>query len=426
MDIDEVGREYGAEGNELVREVCEVAWERLPGSDGEARGQEFLARKLEEFGADEVTIREFKVRQRFFRWWPVVSVVLFYGSLAGYLFFPALAVLLCALMVANLYFKLFSYTFLDVLFRNKPSSNVVAKLKARELDGDGRPRALVILGGHTDANYEYPIGRKWGPAGLVKVVLPTLLLMLYWTLASVARLVVSLVLGWPPFLPPEFAVDCFLRPDWLFLAGLAATPFVSWVGFRMVSGRAVAGANDNLSGVAVAAEVLKFFVDHPGERPAGVELWAVCFGSEEGGMMGSKTMAADVRRAIDDGTFPVPEERLWVVNFDTVGSDGPVHISTREPMYRVKAYMPRVYEALAAAAEKTNVEFKLKSLSVGGTDSAPFGRLGIPASSVLCLDGSRPINWHTREDTPENVDPAGIVNCVKLSIQFLKDLGERR
>jgi len=190
-----------------------------------------------------------------------------------------------------------------------------------------------------------------------------------------------------------------------------------------VSTLPVAGANDNLSGVAVAVETFKYFAQHPEERPANVDLWAVCFGSEEGGMMGSKNMARDVRTMLDAGTFP--GESIWVVNFDTVGANGPLHIATKEPMYRVGAYDPVVYTALAAAAAKAGVDHVVKSLPAGGTDSAPFGRLGIPAAGVLCFgDGTSPPNWHTRNDIPDNVDPRGLVNCIKMAIQFIQDVDQ--
>lgn len=414
-DLDVVSQDLGHKAKTLIDEVCAVAWTRLPGSAGEHDAQQFLATKLETLGADTVETREFKVRQRFFRWWPEISVALFYASLVAYLFVPLLALATCVLMVLNLVFKIFSYSFLDVLFRNKPSSNVIGKLRTSQPDPDGKPKRVVLVGGHTDSNYEYPIGRKFGADGMTKIILPVLGIMLFWLLATLVNAIVHLVQGAP------FLVGTPGLPAWPFWVAIAAAPYVSWVGLRMVSSLPVAGANDNLSGVSVALMLLDHLAHHPGAHPKHVEYWATCFGSEEGGMRGSKTMARDVRAALDAGTFPADE--IWVVNFDSVGVAGPLHIATKEPMYRVSAYDPAVYTQLAASAERAGVDHYVKSLTAGGTDSAPFGRLDIPAAAILCFGNeANPPNWHTREDVPDNIEPAGLANVIKVMIQFIHDV----
>ena len=213
----------------------------------------------------------------------------------------------------------------------------------------------------------------------------------------------------------------FTNPDWAFILMLFPIPFFIYVGTHMVANNPVPGANDNLSGIAVAVETLKYFAQ-PAHRLRNVELWAVCFGSEEGGMMGSKTMAADTLKAIQTGILPA--ESIWVVNFDSIGANGPLLIATKEPMYRVKAHHPDVYNQLVKSAIHAGVPYKLKSLSAG-TDSAPFSRLGIPACGIVCMgDGHSPANWHSPDDTPDNVDVRGLVNSLKLSLQFLQDVDQ--
>ena len=71
------GATLGVEGKQLIADICEVAWTRLPGSEGEAKAQEFLRGKMGEYGADEVETREYKVNARFFFWYPRVSLVFF-------------------------------------------------------------------------------------------------------------------------------------------------------------------------------------------------------------------------------------------------------------------------------------------------------------------------------------------------------------
>ncbi len=417
MKLAETSEELGNEGYQLIKDICTVAWTRLPGSRGEHDAQTFLSKKYQEWGADRVEIRPFKVRAKYFLWWPRLSIIFFYASVATYIFFPMLALVFGIFAMLNFLFKFFSYTFFDVLFPRKDSCNVIGKLHAKNVSETGKPKMIILLGGHTDSNYEYPIGRKMGK-GMIKVVVPVIILLCVWLLGTLIRLIGTASVG-------SFVLDfgsafigLFTNYDFFFILSLAGTPFATWVGFRMVSSLPVPGANDNLSGVVVAAETFKYFAQH---RLNNVELWAVGFGSEEGGMMGSKNLARDFRIMLDHGWFPA--DRVWVINFDGVGADGPVQIATKEPMYRVKAYDPLVYNALAASAKAASVDSYLKSLTLGGTDSAPFARLGISGASLLCFgNGTTPPNWHCREDTPYNVDYHGLTNCIKIAIRFVKDM----
>ncbi|MFX0101210.1 MAG: M20/M25/M40 family metallo-hydrolase [Candidatus Hodarchaeota archaeon] len=418
MDLDKESKQLAIEAKKLIEDVCEVAWTRLPGSEGEKKAQEFLREKMKELGAEEVNVRNFKVYSRFFRWWPEISIYLFLISLVAYLFIPLVALALSALAVANIFFKLFSYTFLDVLFKANPSSNVVGKLKVKDV-----PKRVLILGGHTDSNYEYPLVGKYG-SGFIKYLIPIFGLLVIWILTALLRFIDTViahgiigdinVVAWGVFTNPAWY-------DWLYFAQFFGLPYVLYLGFNVVTSKPVCGANDNLSGVSVTLQILNYFHKHPDERPNNVELWFTCFGSEEGGMMGSKAMAKDVRNALDDGTFPA--KSVWVINFDSVAATGPLHIATSEPLYRCK-YLPDVYTALGKSAEKAGVEYFSKSLAAG-TDSAPFGRLEIPGTGVLCFgEGPSPAHWHTLDDIPENLDITGIINCIKLGIQFVKDVDE--
>ncbi|MHA1849425.1 MAG: M28 family peptidase, partial [Promethearchaeota archaeon] len=148
----------------------------------------------------------------------------------------------------------------------------------------------------------------------------------------------------------------------------------------------------------------------------------VSFGSEEGGMKGSKYFAKQIKNKILNEKNENVE--YWVVNFDSIASKGPLLIATSEPLYRCK-YLPDVYRMLEKSAKKASVNVEIKTL-MAGTDSAPFGRLSIPATGIVCMgDGTAPTNWHSIDDTPENLEPEGIINSIKLGIQFIIDLDQK-
>ncbi len=409
----------GAAGKRLIEEICGVAWTRLPGSEGEKRAQALIRDKMKALGADSVEVQEYTAHPAFFRWWPVISILLFYASLFAYHVFPLVALAAAALAVANVLLKLFSYEFLDVLFKRKPSSNVVARVAPR----DGRPpNRVVIVGGHADSNYEYPIGSRFGTK-LIPLLIPVFGAMAAGVIVSAVKFGTALaddgfVAGFGAAAWRAFTVPNWL--DVLYFVIVGTLPYASWIGFRMISSNPVPGANDNLSGVAVALLLLERFAKAEW-RPRNVELRFVSFGSEEGGMKGSKHMSRLVREALDGGKLGAPS--AWVVNFDSIASKGPMLIASKEPLYRC-TYVPEVYTQMEASAKKADVDVIVKSLAAG-TDSAPFGRAGIPATGIVCMgEGHSPTNWHSIADTPENIEEIGIEHCVKLGAQFIRDVDE--
>ncbi|MBN2151816.1 MAG: M20/M25/M40 family metallo-hydrolase [Candidatus Lokiarchaeota archaeon] len=409
----------GAAGKRLIEEVCGVAWTRLPGSDGEKRAQAFISEKMRVLGADSVENQDFTVHAGFFRWWPVISIVLFYASLAMYHVFPLGSLVAAALAIANVFSKLFSYEFLDVLFKAKPSSNAVARVSPR----DGRPpKRILVIGGHADSNYEYPIGSRFGTK-LIPLLIPVFASMVAGALVSAIRFGMALATDGFVAGVDAAAWRAFTAPGWLdvlYFVVLGMVPYDSWIGFRMISSNPVPGANDNLSGVAVTLLLLERFA-RPEQRPRNVELWFVSFGSEEGGMKGSKHAAKLVREALASGKLGAPS--AWVVNFDSIAAKGPMLVARKEPLYRC-TYVPEVYTQMEASAKKAGVDVVVKSLAAG-TDSAPFGRAGIPATGIVCMgEGHSPANWHSLDDTPENIEPAGIEHCVRLGAQFIRDVDE--
>jgi hypothetical protein len=408
-----------AAGKEVVDQIIEIARFRLPGSNGERKAQQFLSNKLKNYGAENVEQQYFFVRPKFFLWWPRLSLFIFYASILSYYNLPLLSVILAVLSLVNVTFKVLSLELFDYIFPKRLSSNIIAKLKPKTVGDSGKSKRILMLGAHTDSNYEFPIGRKYGMK-MAKFAIPVIIIMVYWIISTVVHFIIDLRnSGWG-LLRPWTAWNKFLDPDLIFVFGLLCIPYISWFGFRTVNSRPSPGANDDLSGIAVCTQVFKHFAQNPQNRPKYLELWCVCFGSEEGGMKGSKYLAKQVKQAFDTGNFSA--ESLWVINFDTIAADGPLHITTSAPMYRVKAHDPEVTAFATQSAKNAGIDHILKP-NPAGTDSAPFSRLGIPATGILCFpkDGTK-VYWHCREDTPENLNLIGIQRSNQFLLQFVQDL----
>ncbi len=412
--------EFGAEAQELIKSICSEAYTRLPGSEGELKGQHFIKHKFSEIGADEVIVQNFHVWPKFFRNWPRLSMLFFYLSILFYIFIPILGVIFSVFALINILLKVFSFEFFDYLFRKKNSLNVIAKQKSKkqQQNPENKPKMILLVGGHMDSNYEFPIGAKYG-LKMTNFIIPVGIVMVLWILFAIIRFI-SLLLIADSWIDTNGFNYLVLNLHWSIIFILISLPYVSWVGFNMISSRAVCGANDNLSGIAVITGILSYFHKHPEEKPENVEIWYVSFGSEEGGMKGSKALSKEIKEKIERNELGA--EKIWVINFDSVGADGPLHIATKEPMYRVKAHSSEIIEQLSNSAKKANIEYIAKSCPAG-TDSAPFSRLGIPAVGVLCFGrGHEPPNWHSMNDTPENVDVRGIDRSIRMTLQMIKDI----
>lgn len=416
-------KDFGAEALALIKSICAEAQTRLPGSEGEMRGQQFIKQKFKEIGADEVIEQSFHVRPKFFRNWPRLSMVFLYLSIIFYIFIPILGVVFSVFALINILLKVFSFEFFDYLFRKKKSLNVIAKQKSKNqsLDQEKKPKMILLVGGHMDSNYEFPIGAKYG-LKMTNFIIPVGVVMVIWILLTIARFISFLLVN-RSWIDANGLNSHVLNPHWSIIFILLSLPYVSWVGFKMISSRAVCGANDNLSGIAVITGILSYFHRHPEEKPENIEMWYVSFGSEEGGMKGSKALSKEIKEKIEKNELGA--DKIWVINFDSVGADGPLHIATKEPMYRVKAHSPEIIEQLSRSAKKANIEYVAKSCPAG-TDSAPFSRLGIPAVGVLCFGrGHEPPNWHSMNDTPENVDVRGIDRSIRMMLQMIKDVDSK-
>ncbi len=412
--------EFGAEALDLIKKICSVAETRLPGSDGELKGQQFIKQRFVEIGANEVIEMAFHVRPKFFRNWPRLSMLFLYISIICYVFIPILGVVFSFFGLINILLKVFSFEFFDYLFRKKKSLNIIAKLKSKKqsVNPQTKPKMILLVGGHMDSNYEFPIGAKYG-LKMTNFIIPIGIVMVVWILLTLIRFI-SFLLITETWIDLNGFNSMVINPHWSIIFIVLCLPYVSWVGFNMISSRAVCGANDNLSGIAVITGILSYYHKHPDQKPENIELWAVSFGSEEGGMKGSKALSKEINEKIENNELGA--EHIWVINFDSVGADGPLHIATKEPMYRVHAHSPEIIAQLSKSAENAQIEYVAKSCPAG-TDSAPFSRLGIPAVGVLCFGrGSEPPNWHSMNDTPENVDVRGIDRSIRLTLQMIKDV----
>ncbi len=174
------------------------------------------------------------------------------------------------------------------------------------------------------------------------------------------------------------------------------------------------GADDNASGTAAMIEIGRNLASGP-ERP-GRSVILVAFDGEESGLIGSK-------RFIEDETVPLHRIKL-MFSLDMVGMYA-AHEGL--DLYGVKL-LRDAEELIGRVANQYGIEVRKANSSVGQrTDTAPFGKLKIPA--VHAFTGTES-PYHKPEDVREELDYEGMsrvtnyLSQATLHLSMSEDISE--
>ncbi|MFX1426851.1 MAG: M28 family metallopeptidase [Promethearchaeota archaeon] len=181
----------------------------------------------------------------------------------------------------------------------------------------------------------------------------------------------------------------------------------------------VLGAFDNLSGVSVVLGIGKFLSENknnPEIFPKNTKVYLISFAGEEAGLRGAK-------RYVKAHYNQLKEEKTIVVNMDGIGKKDIVIIHDKEPGIGAK-HDPKIYLPLLEIANNINPNAKISSLPFGATDGAAFSKKGISTASIgaLNLNDELVPYYHTRLDTPENIEKEALGQFVEICLEYLKHI----
>lgn len=419
-----------AEIKEFIGYFCEKVGPRSPCSVEEARAAKLLNKKIGEY-CDETRIERFTCRPGAYRAafrWPILLYILSTISYIVAIYFlrssstlfggySALSVIgglnppfyfLLFLLVA-MGVSLFSIVVIvgnlvlaretiDFLFPEKTSTNVIGKIKPKE-----KARKLVLISGHHDSNWEFPLVRKFGSRFTSLQAIPVLSNYLILPVL-VARLTLCL-LGVPLDFLPEVVVILVL---------VAPIPVLVYMYPNMVSDTPVMGANDNLTGMAVCYEVAKH-VSTPELRPRETEVWVVSFGCEEIGARGSKRFVKRYYGKLKDA---------YNVNIDMVGERGTSLYIVEKEVRSIVKLSPEVIEMLRSIAGKLRIRVSSGSIDAY-TDAMSFAEKGLKSASIVAVGPTGfPKYYHTTNDVMENLNYKQVADVVKICLEFIKRVDE--
>jgi hypothetical protein len=293
------------------------------------------------------------------------------------------------MLVAN---EIYNFELIDVLFKKQKSTNVIAKIKpSKEI------KNIIVLSGHHDSNWEFPLGKRFGTKVSIFMVLPLIFNPLL-ALFSLFKIMIQIPL----------VVDIIL-----FVIMIAPVPILIPFGLKVISKTSVMGANDNLSALAVCLTIAQYF-SNPKNKLTNSELWIVSFGCEEIGIRGSKRFVTKYLEKI---------KNAYSINLDLVGGKNcHIHVVTKEEMGAIKL-STEICDILQEASRKVNIPVT-RGPVMCFTDSMAFTMKKVKSAALLGLlpDQNMPQFYHTIDDIPENIDPSVMGECLEICLQAMYDI----
>lgn len=403
---------------DTIQKIIDEAGCRIPGSPQEAKGAEIIKKEMEKT-CEEVTIEPFKLHPRAFLGWIRIDISLVLLSFGLFflisllpdflLIFASIAFglnIIAFLIINN---EFFNYKeFIDPLFKEKDSQNVVGKIKAQ-----GELKNIIIFSGHHDSALQFNLLR-YLKFGYPIVLFLGMGILFLWILLSGLFFILAIftLANYEWFFSIVYPV---------FLIGII--PLVSlW--FFVSSGEKankVPGAVDNLSAVSIALGIGRYLKVHRDIIPPNTEIRLISFGSEEAGLRGAYRYA---EAHYDE----LKKYNSHVVNMDGIQSVKNPIIIEYEPTTRT-AHSKELVDKLVEASKLVEVNAKtfgsrplekLIGQISGGTDATAFSKVGIRATTLAAMELSFFIKaYHQPHDTLDKIQRGSLENVLKICIGFL-------
>ncbi|MFW9995803.1 MAG: M28 family metallopeptidase [Candidatus Odinarchaeota archaeon] len=405
---------------DFVNRICTEVGPRIGGSEEEKKAGNIIYDEFSTF-CDEVERTEFTCRPGGFLDFIWVTTALYLAGFIAYFYFnPLLSVILIITGLAVYVIQQnFLYEVVDFLFSKISSFHVTGKLKPNQT-----PKKLVLLAGHHDSAYEFPLLGKLGGKSAYIIITAVLgcvfnillgLIKTYFVFTGSASPVSDPFLVLSDIQNVSTIYD--LVDDLQLITFVIGTGIVLTLALFLRSNKVVMGANDNLTAVAAVIEIGKY-LSKPENQPKETEVWLVSFAGEEH-MRGSKRF---VSRHFDE----LKKREALLLNLETLSAESFL-LATGENMFLAK-HSPVVVEKVQQAFEKVQevigpLDFEVKSLKFAGSDAANFSRKGLHAATIFGLtkEGTPP-NWHTLEDTPDKLSGTDIAKVTEIALQFVYEV----
>ena len=380
--------------------ICKNLGKRDPGSEGEKKACEYMAKVLkEDCGCERADVEAFEENPGSFYGWMFFTLTFALAAFVLLFFLPLASIILViiGIALALLEFGLYKKT-VDKLFPQKTGHNVTAIKKCT-----GETKRRLIFNGHPDAAWEWPVNYALGGVGFESHAIIGFAGAFYYLAIAIAQIATQGFTGITADMPLF---------KWA-LGGLAFVPFLIGLYFMVNYKRVVDGANDNLSGCYMGIALLKALKDE-GIELENTELGVVLTGSEEAGLRGAKAWCEAHKGEFDD----VP---TFIFSYDTIHDPKYLLVNYRDLNGTVKADKD-VSDLFYEAAKELDITVNKGMVPPmgGATDSAAFAQAGFRATGVTGLNHKLESYYHTRKDSYDNMSIDGLADCYAATVKALE------
>ena len=386
--------------------ICKNIEKRAPGSEGEKKSCEYMAKVLkDDCGCERADVEAFKENPGSFFGWIYFTITMVLAAIVFFFIFPPLSVILivAGLVIVFLEFGLYK-KFIDKFFPEKTGHNVTAIKKPT-----GEVKRRIFFNGHPDAAWEWPVNYALGGVGFEGHAIICGMGAVYYIVISVIYMIQNGVSG----IALNSAVTLSSPIVKAALVGLVFVPFLVGLYWMWNKNRVVDGANDNLSGCYMGIAVMKALED-AGITLENTEVGVILSGSEEAGLRGAKAWCEAHKGEFDD----VP---TFIFSYDTIHDPKYLMTNYRDLNGSVKADKD-VSDLFMEAAQELKIPCKKGWVPPlgGATDSAAFAQAGFRATGITGLNHKLEDYYHTRRDTYDNMNKQGLADCFAISVKVLE------
>jgi len=398
----------------FIDTICKKFGPRYSCSESEKNANIWIKEELDKF-CDETFIDEFETRPALYPQ-GFIKVAGILGGISPLFMplifpFPIISLILVILGITVLYSELFLMKeWIGFLFKTKKSTNVFGIIKPiRDV------KFRVIFEGHTDsakemniASYKLRARQIIGRVGLY-FLFHTIIFSLWKFIAQLVSGSSIVILNWG-------VVSITVLDLIYFIPLVMIYPFFILLLKGFLGKTVVLGANDNLSASAVAVAIGKYLSEN---RPKNVEVWMGSQGSEEVGDKGAKAFVEKY------GIMGILDNSYTVV-LECCGAAEDMFLIEKD-MHRA-FYNTEINDMLLQAHVEAKIEnpdllnIRTGSLKIGSCDACRYIHKGFKAAALMGMEHekNKAVNWHSINDSPENIDKKILRDFLDVSLKFIE------
>jgi len=400
----------------FIEEICERFGARYSCSNQEREANNWIKKEFDNY-CDETTIDEFETRPALYP----QGLVKVAGILSGIspLFMPILfpfplitSILIFIALFVLVSELIFMKEWIWFLFKKKRSSNVFGIIKPKN-----ETKFRIIVEGHTDSAKEMNIASINEKMRYLIAILGISFLIVS-IIFSLWKFIAFIILGYELVLLNWFIISITILDYIYFISLIVLYPFFLLLVKGFLGKNIVLGANDNLAGTAVAAGIGKYLKEN---KLNNIEVWICSQGSEEVGDKGARAFVEKYGKLgyLDNAYNLILEccgaaEAILLVEKDMHGI-----VYDKE--------MNQKLESIYKEIKKENpdiLDLRTDKLKIGACDVVRYIENGYKATALFGVEKNKnkAVNWHSSDDSPENIEKVVLNDFLKICLAFIKSI----